>query len=105
MSDPAPGRAILSVQSLVKSFGAQPILDDVSMTVHEGDRIGLIGANGSGKSTLMKIMAGIETQDDSEVIDNIMTVYNAVLHSLPQEHNNIKNIQLKLTMGKPLTIE
>lgn len=57
------GEAILSVQQLVKAYGAQPILEGVSLTVHEGDRIGLIGRNGTGKSTLMKILAGTETPD------------------------------------------
>lgn len=51
----------------MKSFGAQSILDGVSLTVHEGDRIGLIGQNGSGKSTLLRIMAELETCDSGLV--------------------------------------
>ncbi len=52
------GKPLLSVQGATHSYGAQPVLRDVSLTVHEGDRVGLIGRNGSGKSTLMRIMAG-----------------------------------------------
>ncbi|MBI5095679.1 MAG: ATP-binding cassette domain-containing protein [Candidatus Hydrogenedentes bacterium] len=62
-----PTKAILSVQSISKGFGAQPVLRDVSLTIHEGDRIGFIGRNGCGKSTLMKIMAGLETPDEGIV--------------------------------------
>ena len=56
-----PAEAILSVQDVSISYGAQPVLEDVSLTVHAGDRIGLIGRNGSGKSTLLRVMAGLET--------------------------------------------
>ena len=41
-------RPLLSVQNVSKSFGAQPVFSDVSLTLHEGDRVGLIGRNGCG---------------------------------------------------------
>ena len=67
MSNGASGEAILSAQGIIKSYGSQPVLQDVSLTVHEGERLGLIGRNGCGKSTLLKILAGIETPDDGIV--------------------------------------
>ena len=63
MSQSFTPQAILSVQNVVRSFGAQPVIRGVSLTVHDGDRIGLIGRNGSGKSTLLKIMAGLDQPD------------------------------------------
>jgi ATP-binding cassette subfamily F protein uup len=61
------GEPILSAQSIVKGYGAQPVLRGISFTLHEGERVGLIGRNGSGKSTMMKIIAGRETPDDGLV--------------------------------------
>ncbi len=67
MSTAAPARAILSVQNIVKSYGAQPVLDNISLTIHEGERIGLIGRNGCGKSTLMRIFAALDTPEQGLV--------------------------------------
>jgi large subunit ribosomal protein L1 len=46
-----------------------------------------------------KCSIGKEDMQDDKLIENIMTVYNAVIHSLPQEINNIKSVMLKLSMG------
>lgn len=54
---------ILSAQNVFKEFGGQQVLDGVSITLHEGDRLGIIGRNGSGKSTLLKILNETETPD------------------------------------------
>ena len=54
---------ILSLQGIQKSFGTHEVLRDASLTLQEGERMGLVGVNGSGKSTLMKIIAGEETAD------------------------------------------
>jgi ATP-binding cassette subfamily F protein uup len=58
---------IINVRSISKAFGADPLFQNVSFTVSEGDRIGLIGPNGSGKSTLLRILAGTEDTDDGEI--------------------------------------
>ena len=58
---------IINAQNISKSFGATPLFQNVSFTVSEGDRIGLIGPNGSGKSTLLRILAGDDDPDSGEV--------------------------------------
>ncbi len=58
---------IINAQSISKAFGAKPLFQDVSFTISEGDRIGLIGPNGSGKSTLLRILAGMEEPDSGDL--------------------------------------
>ena len=58
---------ILTAMELEVHFGEQIILDKASLSIHEGDRIGLVGKNGAGKSTFLKILAGTFTQDNGKV--------------------------------------
>jgi ABC transport system ATP-binding/permease protein len=58
---------IINAQAIGKSYGASPLFEDISFTVSEGDRIGLIGPNGSGKSTLLGILSG-GIEPDSGVV-------------------------------------
>lgn len=62
-----PGKAFITLQNITRAYGSQPILENISFTVHEGERIGLVGRNGSGKSTLMRIMAGLDQADAGEI--------------------------------------
>ncbi len=54
---------LLALQEIRKSFGTNEVLKEVSFTLQDGERMGLVGVNGSGKSTLMKIIAGLESAD------------------------------------------
>ena len=58
---------VLSAQNVAKSFGINTVLKDVSLTLQQGDRMGLVGVNGCGKSTLMRIIAGLESPDSGEI--------------------------------------
>lgn len=59
---------ILNIEHVSKIFGDKTLFDDISLGVHQGDKIGVLGVNGTGKSTLLKIIAGLEVPDDGEVI-------------------------------------
>ncbi len=61
---------ILSMENISKIYNGKTILDNVSLTVEDNDRIGLVGINGCGKSTLLKIITGkeeYETQPEPNV--------------------------------------
>lgn len=68
---------LITCQNLEKSFGAQTLFCDISISFHEDDRIGLIGPNGSGKSTLLKILAELESLDSGTIFrrKQVRTVY------------------------------
>ncbi len=58
---------LLQLSDISLTFGGDPLLDDLSLVVHPGDRVALVGRNGSGKSTLMKVMAGLVEPDHGVV--------------------------------------
>ena len=57
----------LIARNISKSFGAQVVLDDVSLSIGAGNRVGLVGPNGIGKTTLLRILAGLEQPDAGRV--------------------------------------
>lgn len=65
MANPKP---VLDVQNLTKRFGAKVLFEDISFSIAEGQRVGLIAQNGTGKSTLLSILMGEEGKDSGEVI-------------------------------------
>src|SRR6266478_5237282 len=58
---------IISAQGLSKRYGVAPLFQNISFTVSEGDRIGVIGPNGSGKSTLLEMLVGRVKPDSGDV--------------------------------------
>ncbi|MGH3862553.1 ABC-F family ATP-binding cassette domain-containing protein [Actinokineospora sp.] len=58
---------LVNLENVSKSFGVRPLLDEVSLGVGQGDRIGVVGLNGGGKTTLLEVLAGIEPADSGRV--------------------------------------
>ncbi|HYC78548.1 MAG TPA: ABC-F family ATP-binding cassette domain-containing protein [Planctomycetota bacterium] len=55
--------SLLVIQGVKKAYAGDVVFEDVSLTVHEGDRIGVVGPNGAGKTTLFKLILGFEAPD------------------------------------------
>jgi ABC transport system ATP-binding/permease protein len=65
MADPV---SVISAKELTVRYGPQTVLDETSLNIDAGERLGLVGRNGSGKSTFLQILAGHEVPDTGEVV-------------------------------------
>ncbi|WP_294183512.1 ABC-F family ATP-binding cassette domain-containing protein [uncultured Clostridium sp.] len=58
---------LLTAENISKNYGEKILLDNISLGINEGDKIGIIGINGTGKSTLLKILTGFEVPDGGKI--------------------------------------
>ena len=88
---------ILTAMDLNVHYGEQVILNKASLSIHEGDRIGLVGRNGVGKSTFLKIISEMIQPDSGEIAKN----KNLVVGFLTQEFtlDNSKNVFENILVG------
>jgi len=62
-----PGAPALEVDHVYVSYDGRPALEDVSFSLEDGERLGIVGPNGAGKSTLLKVIAGVLSPSSGEV--------------------------------------
>lgn len=98
--------SIIGIHSLSKSYGTQLLFEDLSMTLSEGDRIGLLGPNGSGKSTLLKIIMDIESADSGNISrrQNLKVGYAGQEAEFPDESLESILIQQPGLRGDPIEL-
>jgi ATPase subunit of ABC transporter with duplicated ATPase domains len=87
---------MLQVTQLSKTYGLDPILEDINFTLNPGDRFGLVGINGTGKTTLIRIIVGEETPDKGAVNFFPQTLR---IGYLPQGMNIDENSSIGLFLG------
>ena len=58
---------MLKLESISKSFGEKPVLQDISLEIEDGERFTLLGQSGCGKSTLLRLIAGFESPDQGKI--------------------------------------
>src|SRR5580692_974648 len=109
---------LLSVSTLGKRFGARVLFENLSLSLSEGDRTGLIGPNGSGKTTLLEILAGNdEPQSGTRALrkqtrlayvpqdslfapgDTVASVLSGAVAGLPLEDDE-KSARVELMLGR-----
>jgi len=77
--------SLLQARNLYHSYGDQPLLDDVSLTLEPGERVCLVGRNGSGKSTLLKIIAGDIKVDEGQITHSAELRIAELRQDVPQD--------------------
>ena len=107
---------LLSAEHISKNYGTKQLLQDVSLYLSEGEKIGIIGINGTGKSTLLKILAKVETPDTGEIsissnvqvsylpqnplMSEELNVIEQVFAGFPTEFRNINDYEAKSMLTK-----
>jgi len=87
MTDKTPA---LTIEAVVKSFGSTAVLQGVSVTLHEGEVVALLGASGSGKTTLLRVAGGLERPDAGRITIGSSVVFDASSSvDIPAEGRNL----------------
>jgi len=76
--------AEINVRGLVKRYHYRPVLNDLSLTINDGDFCVLVGANGAGKTTLLRVLASLVRADAGEI-----RIGNEIIPSNPRSRSNI----------------
>ncbi|MBR0598838.1 ABC-F family ATP-binding cassette domain-containing protein [Sinanaerobacter chloroacetimidivorans] len=107
---------LLNADKISKSYTEVPLLKEISLSIHEGDKIGLIGVNGTGKSTLLKILAGLEEADSGTItktngitigylpqnpsFQKELSVMEQILLEIPEHERDVREFECKTILTK-----
>ena len=87
---------MLEIKNCCKSFGNQPVLQDVSLTIPDGSIIGMFGASGIGKSTLAKILCGVMPPDAGAVF-----LDGKLLVSQKEAYDRKRSLSIQMVYQQP----
>jgi ATPase subunit of ABC transporter with duplicated ATPase domains len=88
-TEKAPGKIVLKADDISKSYDGKQVINNFSLEIARGDRIGIIGNNGRGKTTLLKLLAQVLESDSGHV----ELGHQAVISYFPQNHSEIVDKQ------------
>lgn len=107
---------LLTAENISKNYGMKQLLDNITLYLSEGQRIGLIGINGTGKSTLLKVLAGAEDPDSGTVsrdpnvqisylpqtpkMNDDLTVLEQVFAGHPSDFRDLNEYEAKMILNR-----
>src|SRR5246127_5332652 len=100
MADPV---SVISAKELTVRYGPETVLDETSLNIDEGERLGLVGRNGSGKSTFLQILAGHELPDTGEVVRRRELIVGYMPQQFQLEEN--ASVHAHIVAGANTTLE
>src|SRR5690348_1037682 len=97
---------IVSCAEIAKSFGSRVLFESLSLTISDGDRVGLIGPNGSGKTTLLEILAGNDAPDSgTRAIRQLTRIAYVPQDSFFGEEDTVGSVLARAAANLPLDEE
>ena len=96
---------LVSIESIDKFYLGNPVLQQVSATIEDYDRIGLIGANGAGKSTLLRLICDLESPDTGEIARSAKVTIGFLQQNSGLESNNTILEEMKSVFSDLLKIQ
>ena len=110
--DKTPGRVLVELKHISKSFGTNVIVKNASIEIDRDDKIALIGANGKGKSTLLRIIAGVESYEGERKWGHnveesfyaqhqleALNINNTVLDEMKECGSQMTDLELRTLLG------
>ena len=107
---------LISAENLQKNYGTKQLLNNISLYLERGDKIGVIGVNGTGKSTLLRVLSGTEEPDEGKVdrdpgvtvsylpqnpvFPEGATVLSHVVSTLPEDERAAREFEAKTMLTK-----
>lgn len=91
-------RVVLQITGLCKSFAGQTVLDGITLTVHEGETICLLGPSGSGKSTLLRCVNWLEVPDSGAVLLSGARIGTNVTGTMPMRDAELARMRTRIGM-------
>jgi len=79
--------AIVELKNIVKSYDGKTILDQLDLTVYDGEFLTLLGPSGCGKTTILRLLAGFEAADSGEI-----SIAGQAVNALPPEQRNVNTV-------------
>jgi sulfate/thiosulfate transport system ATP-binding protein len=89
----------IQVRNIKKSFGSFQALNDITFNLEEGELISLLGPSGSGKTTLLRIIAGLETPEEGEIL-----FHHSETTSIPVKDRNIGFVFQHYALFRQMTV-